>query len=85
LLIAAGILFVSIQMQSIIARSNSTGVSIAEAIVQLGINPIWLTWECSVLVLLLIFLSGWFREEVVPASNTTSNNTSISEEAMACR
>lgn len=30
----------------------------------------------------LIFLSGWFREEVVPASNTTSNNTSISEEAM---
>ncbi len=36
MLMAAGISFVSIQMQSIIARSNSTGVSIEVATAQLA-------------------------------------------------
>ena len=64
-LMAAGISSVSIQMQSIIAIMNSeTRASIASAAAQLGINLIGLTWERSalVLVLVLIFLSGWFRE-----------------------
>lgn len=79
LLISVGISYVSVQMQSIIARANSVpGLSITDATTQLGINPVWLTWERSALVLLLIFLSGWFREEVVPAGN----NTAISEDTM---
>ena len=62
-LMAAGISSVSIQMQSIIAIMNSeTRASIASAAAQLGINLIGLTWERSALVLVLIFLSGWFRE-----------------------
>jgi hypothetical protein len=61
--LAAAISYVSVQMQSIIAGSNSVGISVEAATVQLGINPIALTWERSALVLLLIFLSGWFREE----------------------
>jgi hypothetical protein len=61
--IAAVISYVSIQMQSIIARSNSAGLDITTATAQLGINPIWLIWERSALVLVLIFMSGWFREE----------------------
>lgn len=61
-IIAAAISYVSIQMQSIIARSNSAGIDINTATVQLGINPIALIWERSALVLVLIFLSGWFRE-----------------------
>jgi hypothetical protein len=63
LALAAGISYVSIQIQSIIARSNSVGISVEQATLQLGINPIALTWERSALVLLLIFMSGWFREE----------------------
>src|SRR5215469_5365623 len=75
-LIAAGISFVSIQMQSIIARSQATmtvldrsghsitrPISIDEATTQLGINPIALIWERSTLVLVLIFMSGWLRED----------------------
>ncbi len=75
-LIAAGISFVSIQMQSIIARSQATvtvsdpsghevtrPISIDEATMQLGINPIALIWERSTLVLVLIFMSGWLRED----------------------
>jgi hypothetical protein len=64
-LIAAAISYVSIQMQSIIARVNSESpaLSIDAATLQLGINPIALIWERSILVLALIFLSGWFREE----------------------
>jgi hypothetical protein len=62
-LMAAGISSISIQMQSIIAIMNSeTRASIASAADQLGINLIGLTWERSALVLVLIFLSGWFRE-----------------------
>ena len=65
LLVAGAISFVSIQMQSIIARVNSAtpALSIDAATVQLGINPLALIWERSTLVLVLIFLSGWFREE----------------------
>ncbi len=63
-IIAAAISFVSIQMQSIIARVNAVaGLSIEQAAAELGINPIWLIWERSALVLVLIFMSGWFREE----------------------
>ena len=62
-LIAAAISFVSIQMQSIIARVNAeTGLSIDQAAAQLGINTIALIWERSTLVLVLIFMSGWLRE-----------------------
>ncbi len=69
--IAAAISFVSIQMQSIIARVNSVaGLSIDTAAAQLGINTIWLIWERSALVLVLIFMSGWFREEQAKHSET---------------
>jgi hypothetical protein len=61
-LIAASIAFVSVQMQSIIARSNGVGISVEQATVQLGISPLALIWERSALVLFLIFLAGWFRE-----------------------
>jgi hypothetical protein len=69
--IAAAISYVSIQMQSIIAEVNSAGVSINAASLQLGISPVWLIWERSALVLLLIFLSGWLREDE-DSSETTS-------------
>jgi hypothetical protein len=71
-------------MQSIIARANNvSGLSIAQATAQLGINPLALIWERSALVLVLIFLSGWFREEVKhdgvsPVSSETP--VSISDE-----
>jgi hypothetical protein len=79
--IAASISYVSIQMQSIIARSNNvSGLSIAQATEQLGINPIWLIWERSALVLVLIFLSGWFREEQVKHGVSSGTSTSISDE-----
>ncbi len=60
--IAAAISFVSIQMQSIIARVNAEGIAIDQAAIQLGINTVWLIWERSTLVLVLIFMSGWLRE-----------------------
>jgi len=62
-LVAAGVSYVSIQMQSIIARSNVAEISIDQAAAQMGINTIALIWERSALVLVLIFLSGWFRED----------------------
>ena len=62
-LIAAAISYVSIQMQSVIARANSENISIDLATAQLGINPIALIWERSTLVLVLIFMSGWFRDD----------------------
>jgi hypothetical protein len=62
-LIAAAISFVSIQMQSIIARVNAeAGLSIDQAAAELGINTIALIWERSTLVLVLIFMSGWLRD-----------------------
>ncbi len=60
--IAAAISFISIQMQSIIARVNAENITIDLAAVQLGINTIALIWERSSLVLVLIFMSGWLRE-----------------------
>lgn len=78
--IAASISMVSIQMQSIIARTSGSALTIDQAAVQLGINMIWLIWERSALVLVLIFMSGWFREEkheqgeqIVLATNTGAN------------
>lgn len=65
-IVAAAISYVSIQMQSIIARVNSGvpgGLTIDQAASQLGINSLALIWERSALVLVLIFLSGWFRGE----------------------
>ena len=62
LVVAAAISYVSIQMQSIIARSSGANVSINQASLDLGVNPIALIWERSILVLLLIFLSGWSRD-----------------------
>ncbi|SRR6266567_6199062 len=60
--IAAAISYVSVQMQSVIARVNAENISIDVAAAQLGINTIALIWERSALVLVLIFMSGWFRE-----------------------
>lgn len=67
LTVAIAISYVSIQMQSIIARSNAVtpALSIEAATLQMGINPIALIWERSSLVLVLIFLSGWFRDDTV--------------------
>ncbi len=62
-LVAAAISYVSIQMQSIIARVNAATITIDQAAMQLGINMLALIWERSALVLVLIFLSGWFRED----------------------
>ncbi len=61
--VAGAISFVSIQMQSIIARVNAEGISIDQAATQLGISMIALTWERSTLVLGLIFMSGFLRDE----------------------
>jgi hypothetical protein len=74
--IAAGISWVSVQMQSIIARSQSTitftdqqgrqqirTLTVEEATKDMGIDPIALIWERSALVLVLIFMSGWLRDE----------------------
>lgn len=81
-LIAAGIAYVSVQMQSIIAVSNSASISTLQAANQLGISMILLTWERSALVLVLIFLSGWSRETKDDSSETGVTQESISDEAM---
>ncbi len=62
MVIAAAISYVSVQMQSVIARVNAENISIDVSAAQLGINTIALIWERSALVLVLIFMSGWFRE-----------------------
>ncbi len=61
--IAGAISYVSIQMQSTIALSNSENVTIATAMRELGINAQALIWERSTLVLVLIFLAGFLRNE----------------------
>jgi hypothetical protein len=81
-IIAAGIAFVSVQMQSIIARSNGVGISVEQATLQLGINPIWLVWERSALVLFLIFLAGWFRESETVKQTVSQPETPTSEEVV---
>lgn len=63
LAIAAAISYVSIQMQSIVAKMSASNLSIDQATAALGIDPNALIFERSILVLVLIFLSGWFRHE----------------------
>lgn len=62
LVIAASISYVSIQMQSIVAKMSASNLSIDQATVALGIDSNALIFERSILVLVLIFLSGWFRQ-----------------------
>jgi hypothetical protein len=81
--VAGAISYVSVQMQSIIARSNGAGLSIEQATMQLGINPIALIWERSALVLVLIFMSGWFREEQVKQAVSVETPSTISEDVMS--
>jgi len=68
--IAAGVSYVSIQMQSVIARTSAEGITIDRASVEMGVNLIALTWERSTLVLVLIFLSGWLREHDTQKAET---------------
>lgn len=77
--IAGAISYVSIQMQAIIARSNGTGIPIDVATMQLGINPIALTWERSALVLVLIFMSGWFRGDQSDQGANTGDQTATNK------
>jgi hypothetical protein len=58
------------------------GLSIAVATAQLGINPLALIWERSALVLLLIFLSGWFRDEQVKQGETDETPAAINDDTM---
>ena len=85
-LVAAGVSYVSIQMQSIIARANVATISIDQAAAQMGINTIALIWERSALVLVLIFLSGWFREDdsnaAVPAPQIETPMPAINPEVL---
>ncbi len=73
--VAGAISFVSIQMQSIIARVNAEGISIDQAAAQLGISMIALTWERSTLVLGLIFMSGFLRDEGKSIKNISSSDS----------
>ncbi|SRR6266849_811888 len=70
--IAGAISFVSIQMQSIIARVNAEAIPIDQAAGQLGISMIQLTWERSCLVLFLIFMSGWLRQDKTDGEGTVA-------------
>lgn len=85
IVIAAAISSVSVQMQSIIARTQATisytdraglqhtrNLTIDEATRDMGINPIALIWERSALVLVLIFMSGWFRDEKTHEEGTVT-------------
>ena len=44
-------------------QQQTRNLTIDEATRDMGINPIALIWERSALVLVLIFMSGWFRDE----------------------
>jgi hypothetical protein len=84
-LISGAISYVSIQMQSIIGRVNAENITIDQAALQLGINTVWLVWERSSLVLVLIFMSGWLREDdthTTEASTPPPAHASISDETM---
>ncbi len=78
--IAGGISLVSIQMQSIIARLSAEGITVDQAAAQLGISMLALTWERSILVLVLIFLSGWLRE--APATTERAPITAAPADAI---
>jgi hypothetical protein len=82
LLIASGIAYVSIQMQSIIAIANSASIPVAEAADRLGINLLALTWERSILVLALIFLSGWSRETKTDSSVLSVPQASLDDQTV---
>ncbi|SRR5579883_1800210 len=63
-LIAGAIASISVQMQAVVSKANSTtpALSIDQAAAAIGVSLNWLIWERSALVLVLIFLSGWFKE-----------------------
>ncbi len=61
--VAGGISYVSIQMQSVVARANvDAHTSVQQAEAALNINGEALIWERSTLVLVLIFMSGLSRD-----------------------
>ncbi len=62
--IASALGYVSLQMGSIFAHMLGTNLTIVQAQADLGINPIALIYERSALVLVLIFISGWLRDDV---------------------
>jgi hypothetical protein len=71
----------ALAISGIIARVNSmSGLSIDLATAQLGINPIALIWERSALVLVLIFLSGWFREDESETPETATTVALLGED-----
>jgi len=76
--IAVAISYVSVQIQSVIARVNSANVTIDQAAAQLGVNTVALIWERSALVLVLIFLSGWFREDEDETPAAANETTAVS-------
>lgn len=70
-LFACAISYVSVQMGTIFAQSLGMGstFTIEDAEAHLGINPIWLFYERSALVMLLIFMSGWLRDVEMSPEN----------------
>jgi hypothetical protein len=92
-LIATAISSVSVQMQSIIARTQATttytdrtgqhtrNLTIDEATRDMRIDPIALIWERSALVLILIFMSGWLRDED-HQDDQANNNGMTSQSSM---
>jgi hypothetical protein len=87
--IAVSISYVSVQMQSIIARSQTPDagghtITIDQATREMGINPIALIWERSSLVLILIFMSGWLRDEKPePEDQSQSQPVALNYEELA--
>jgi hypothetical protein len=77
LVIAAAISYVSIQMQSIVAKMNASGLTIDQATMALGIDANALIFERSILVLVLIFLSGWFRLEARELATMNGLNQAV--------
>lgn len=73
IVIAIAISYVSVQMGTIFAQSLGMGstFTIEDAEARLGINPIWLFYERSALVMLLIFMSGWLRDVEMSPENAT--------------
>lgn len=63
LAIAAALGYVSLQMGSIFANMLGTSLTIGQAEARLSINPTALIYERSALVAVLIFMSGWLRED----------------------
>jgi hypothetical protein len=72
-LFACAISYVSVQMGTIFAQSLGMGTTftIEDAEARLGINSVWLLYERSALVMLLIFMSGWLRDVEMSPENAT--------------